>query len=162
MNFLQSVPGTDPLVVEGLFNAPIEQVYRAWTDPEELVQWFGRHPNGLAAAEIDLRIGGRYRFSFPPADGATAAFEGEYFAVEPNAGLGFSWSHVREFADGRREATPTSRVTVRFEPAGKATRIHLRHEGISSQDARFGVGQGWNESLARLQAFIAEKEGARS
>ena len=59
MSFLKSPAGTDPVIVEGLFRAPVARVYRAWTDPAQLVAWFGPAPKAMVSAEADVRVGGR-------------------------------------------------------------------------------------------------------
>jgi uncharacterized protein YndB with AHSA1/START domain len=154
MNVQDTAPVLDPVNLDGVFKAPVERVWRAWTEPDEVVAWFGLAPYSLASAEIDLRVGGRWAFSNEKTETHTAGMEGEYLAIEPNRKLEFSWSHVRTFADGRREATPVSRVTVLFEPMGKATRVRLVHSEIRSRDGREGVTRGWTTSFASLQAVF--------
>lgn len=153
--FLKSAPGLEPVVVEGVFAAPVERVYRAWTDPDELKAWFGLERHSLVSAEVDLRVGGRWRFVVSESEHERTSLHGEYLEIEPNARLAFSWRFLRENADGIREETGTSRVTVTFEAHGASTRVHLSHEGIATEDGRLGVGQGWNASLANLAASLA-------
>lgn len=63
---------------------------------------------------------------------------------------------MQEFADGTRESTDSSKVTVTFAEAGKATEVKLRHEAIRTEDARRGVGGGWNGCFGRLADLVAE------
>jgi uncharacterized protein YndB with AHSA1/START domain len=62
MEFVKSVPGDDPIVVEGYFAATPARVFEAWTDPDIVVKWFGRAPNSVLSAIIDLRPGGAWQF----------------------------------------------------------------------------------------------------
>ncbi len=154
MNFLHSEIGAEPVIVEGTLRGSLERVYRAWTDPEEIVKWFGLKSGAVLCAEIDLRVGGRWCFVMQDDEDGRACLQGEYLEIETGSRLAFSWRYVREFADGRHESTPESKVTVRFRPDGKATHVHLRHEGIVREDGRLGVGQGWNASFQQLGDWL--------
>ena len=158
MTLLHSAPGDDPVVIKGEFDAPVEKVDRAWTDPQEMAKWFGPAPEAANLAEIDLRVGGRWRYVFKRTGDRAEYVEGEYLTVERNASLAFSWSHVVETADGEREATPASRVTVNFEAAGGKTRVHLRHEAIQRETARRNVGS-WSRGFERLADRLSQSEG---
>ncbi len=73
--------------------APPERVYAAWTDPEKLIRWFGRADAtaGSFKADIDARVGGRFRISFSTAS-EYYEVSGVYREVVPNARLVFSWA----------------------------------------------------------------------
>lgn len=155
MNFLQSNLGEDPLVVMGRFDAPVERVFRAWTDPDEVTKWFGRNPGYLVSASIDLRPGGKWQFVTERTETQMSAFEGEYLDVQPNAKLAFTWSHVTETAAGERQQTPASQVSVEFQATDNGTRVLLRHERVASEDARTGIGHGWERSFEQLSDALA-------
>ncbi|WP_162906863.1 SRPBCC family protein [Algihabitans albus] len=159
MGFLRSPVGEEPVVLEGLFRAPLARVYRAWTDPEQIVQWFGpgreKGKGCLISATLDLRVGGHWHFVLSQDDGGRASLQGTYSVVETESCLSFSWCHVRETADGRREETPRSQVTVRFRAEGASTHVYLRHEGILREDGRKGVGGGWDASFQQLGDWLA-------
>lgn len=130
-------------------NAPPEKVYAAWTDPEQLVQWFG--PAGVEAgsvkAEIDLRAGGRYRISFN-AKGGYNEVGGVYRDVVANARLVFSWAW---------HSTPEreSLVTVLLKPEGAGTLLTFTHEQFADATARDNHERGWTELLAKLEFHLA-------
>ncbi|MEM5581891.1 SRPBCC domain-containing protein [Roseibium sp. AS2] len=153
--FLKSSPGLEPIIVEGLFRAAPARVFRAFTEPEEVRCWFVPKGGNLVSAEIDLKVGGRWRFVIERTGEKQIHFEGEYLAIDAPNRLEFSWRHVQEFANGERDATDSSKVIVTFLEAGKATEVKLRHEAIKSEDARRGVGGGWNGCFGRLADFVA-------
>lgn len=160
MSFLKSAPGAEPVIVEGLFPAPVERLFRAWTDPDEIIEWFGSAPRCLVSAQVDLRVGGRWCFVLEETAEKTSRLEGEYLEIEPDRCLVFSWNHITAFADGRHEATHTSRVSVTFTPHGKSTRVDLRHETIDRQDGRLGVGKGWELSFTSLENLFVHINGS--
>lgn len=155
MDFLRSDIGDEPVIVDGLFKAPVGRVFRAWTDPDEIIKWFGLKKGAVVSAEIDLRVGGQWCFVMEDGADSRASLMGEYLGIESEKLLEFSWRHVREHADGRREETPGSKVTVTFREEGAATRLHLRHEGIDRLDGRQGVGTGWNATFEHLGEWLS-------
>ena len=62
---------SDELTVSRVIDAPREEVFRAWTDPEEIKRWFGPGEFKTPEAEVDLRPGGSYRFVMQAPDGNT-------------------------------------------------------------------------------------------
>lgn len=158
MNFVQSAPGSDPIVVEGYFAASPERVFNAWTNPDVLRKWFGLTPNSLEIAEIDLRVGGSWRLMKSEAGNKTIGFEGQYQDVRPAERLVFSWSHVVSHESGEREQTAASIVEIDFTPKGKGTFVRLVHSAIASEDARRGVGGGWESSFTSLSDLMVENE----
>ncbi|MEM9632941.1 MAG: SRPBCC domain-containing protein [Pseudomonadota bacterium] len=154
--FLKSGPGQEPVIVEGLFRAEAARVFRAFTEPDEVSSWFIPKAGGLVAVDIDLKVGGKWCFVIEKTQEKQIHFEGEYLVIDAPNRLEFSWRHVQEFADGTREATDSSKVAVTFTQMGKATEVKLRHEAIKTEDARRGVGGGWDGCFGRLAAFVAD------
>ncbi len=150
MEFVISEPGDDPIIVEGYFAAAPAKVFEAWTDPNIVVKWFGQTPNSLHSATIDLRPGGTWRFLKSKDDVKSVGFEGQYLEIQPGEKLVFSWAHVITHANGEREATPYSRVEVTFTAKGKGTYVRLVHSAVRSEDARRGIGGGWEAAFTFL------------
>ncbi|KZM48478.1 SRPBCC domain-containing protein [Labrenzia sp. OB1] len=157
--FLKSDPGREPIIVEGLFRATPARVFRAFTEADEIGCWFVPKNGALVSAQIDLKVGGRWCFVIEKTEDRQIHFEGEYLAIEAPNRLEFSWRHVKEFADGTRDATDSSRVIVTFRKAGKATEVNLRHEAIKTEDARRGTGGGWNGCFEYLADFFTQQAG---
>ena len=154
VDFLKSPLGEDPVVAEALFVASPERLFRAWTDPEEIPHWFGRTPNSVKAASIDLRTNGAWRFEFEAEEGTVNAVHGTYLHIDPNRKLVFSWIHEMTGGDGFLESTPASIVTVTFKPTETGTRLRIRHEGTASESGRRGVGDGWSRAVASLKFWL--------
>ena len=131
------------------FAAAPEKVYAAWTDPEKLAQWFGPGAVevGSVKADIDLRVGGRYRISFN-ARGEYNQVGGVYREVVPDARLVFSWAW---------HSTPEreSLVTVSLKADGAGTLLTFHHEQFADTTARDNHQRGWTELLGKLEKFLA-------
>jgi uncharacterized protein YndB with AHSA1/START domain len=133
--------GTDPTtmrIVRDVPAAPL-RVWRAWTDPAELATWFW--PASYAAtAEIDLRIGGRYRVA---SAARGMAVSGEFVAVEEPNRLVQTWQW-----DGEDDVTL---VTTEFRGADDGhTEVVITHERFAAATDRDNHAQGWNDCLDRL------------
>ncbi len=153
MTFLVTEPGAEPVIVEGWFGAEPARVFRAWTDPDEVMKWFGHPQNRIASAEIDLRPGGAWRFTFPGADEKSFGFEGAYEDVSPHDRLVFSWRRFDADRSGASESGPFSRVEVAFSPKGAGTTVRLVHRALPD-DARRNVGAGWGGAFENLEKVL--------
>ena len=109
----------------------------------------------MIAADIDLKVGGKWRFVMNQKEAARGVLQGEYLVIEPDERLEFSWRYVTEYADGRMEETMDSRVVITFTPKGETTLLKLRHEGINAEEGRTGVGHGWGASFAHLGEWLS-------
>ncbi len=69
------------LSITRTFAAPRERVFQAWTDPEELKKWWGPDGYTTPSAEVDLKVGGSYRFAMKPPGGEVFFLSGEYREV---------------------------------------------------------------------------------
>ncbi|GGG16000.1 hypothetical protein GCM10010964_00410 [Caldovatus sediminis] len=137
------------LVLVRRFRASPALVYRAWTRPEMLAQWWGPHHTRVERAELDPRVGGRFRVVLVEAgSGQRHEVSGTYAEVEPERRLVFSWAWA---------STPerVSRVTVTFRPVVDGTEITLLHDRFADADTATRHRRGWTESLERLAARVA-------
>lgn len=130
------------------YNASPEKVWRAWTDPKALAQWFGPDPEGVVSvADMDVRVGGRYHIRFGVPGGEEHNVSGVYQEVVVNRKLVFSWAW---------QSTPerVSQVTVTLRPSGPGTELVFVHEKFYDQAARDGHNQGWTGAFAKLDRFL--------
>jgi uncharacterized protein YndB with AHSA1/START domain len=131
------------------FAAPRERVFRAFTDPEELKQWFGpTDGHAIPVAEVDLRVGGRYRIDLLGPSGSLYRIVGEYREIRPPERLVYTWRW--EIGEDVGETL----VTVEFFERGNATDVALTHEGLPTARAREGHEGGWTGSLGRLARCV--------
>lgn len=83
--------GERTVVMTQLLNAPRRIVFDAWTKPDHVARWWGRNGSSLVVCEIDLRIGGEYRFVELGPDGIEYPFRGEYLEISPPERLVYTW-----------------------------------------------------------------------
>jgi uncharacterized protein YndB with AHSA1/START domain len=125
----------------------VERVFAAWTQPARLREWWGPAPITCPAAEVDLRVGGRYRIANRYADGTIVWIIGEFEQVEPPHTLIYAWS---------LDPGPamSSRVTVRFSAKGDATEVTVHHQQLPDAELRDMHDQGWQKCLDGLVAYF--------
>lgn len=107
------------LVVTRVFDAPCERMWKAWSTPELIAQWFA--PVIMEVRELDLRPGGRFRFA-DPNDTASGEYTGMYITVAPLQELSFS---VLDFSITDDPSGVTAGFKVIFESVGEQTRMTL-------------------------------------
>jgi uncharacterized protein YndB with AHSA1/START domain len=128
-----------------------EKLWRAWTDPEAVKKWWGPDAGEtVSAAELDVRVGGRFRIVFGGADGLAHECAGVYKEVVPSRKLVFTWSWPR--------TTPerVSLVTIEFKRVPDGTELDFRHEQFFDEKARDDHKRGWTGLLEKLARFLQE------
>ena len=136
-----------------------EKVWRAWTDAQALKQCWGPGPGEpVAVAELDVRVGGRFRIVFGGKEGRDHEVQGVYVVVQPcrnNTGgkLAFTWTWPNTTPE--RESV----VTIVFKASGvgakEGTELEFKHEELFDESVRDGHKRGWTESFAKLDEFLA-------
>jgi uncharacterized protein YndB with AHSA1/START domain len=132
-----------------LVPATVEEVFRAWTDPEVMARWWGPGDNAVSHVELDPRPGGSYRLEFASVQGGTLVMAGTYIAVEPPRHLSFTW---RWEVGGPDDVE--SRVTVELTPAGEHTELVIVHGGFPDEAAAGPYSWGWDAALPKLVALF--------
>lgn len=131
------------------FDAPVERVWRAWTDPQALMRWFG--PAGtqrVLLAETDVRVGGGYQVGFITADGGEHHASGNYREVALHRRLVFTWA----WRDTPHEV---SLITLEFTAAGAGTDLAFLQTPFVDEATRDGHEDGWSGALDRLANHLA-------
>ena len=85
--------GSLTLVVRRLIPASPDAVFAAWTEPAHLLKWWGPRGVSLAAAEIDLRVGGRYRLANQYQDGSVLWISGVFEVIDRPHRITYTWAH---------------------------------------------------------------------
>lgn len=140
------------LQLKRIFAAPREKVFRAWTQPEELRQWFApTEEYSVRDAEVDLKVGGKYRIAMKHRDEKIShVVVGTFREVRPLEKLVYTW----HWEEAGPEA-PEMLVTVEFHDRGGSTEIVLTHEFFPDDKARDEHNKGWTGCLDRLAKFLS-------
>jgi uncharacterized protein YndB with AHSA1/START domain len=141
---------TAVLIVRRSIRASPARIFDAWTQPEHLKQWWGPKSVECIDAQMDLRVGGRYRIANQFPDGQILWISGEFEVIERPHRLVYTWQV------GPAEAA-TERVTVTFEAHGGATEVIVVHERIPTEAMRDMHEQGW---VGCLDGLVDYMEGA--
>jgi uncharacterized protein YndB with AHSA1/START domain len=141
--------------VERVINAPRGEVFRAWTDPDELRRWWGPGEHATHYAEIDLRPGGAYLLVIQGVEGDEMHLAGTFHEVAAPERLVYSWRWVRGWSDPAE-----SIVTVEFEDLGERTRIVLVHAALDDSPDPNGYRMGWDSGLDKLAATVERSSHA--
>ena len=141
----------EPVVLTRLIEAPRDQVFRAWTDPDQLRRWWGPGAFTCPEAEVDLRPGGTYRLAMAPTEGDPFVLGGTYREVDPPARLVYTWRwETGPAADGSE-----SLVTVEFHEHGGATKLVLTHTEFPESHGPAPYAMGWEGGLEKFEALLA-------
>jgi len=126
-----------------------EKVWRAWTDPQALKQWWGPGgPEAVSLVQLDVRVGGRFRIVFGGPRGEEHEVQGTYREVVANRRLAFTWSWPRTTPE--RE----SLVTITFKPAAGGTELEFVHAQHFDEKVRDGHLRGWSEAFVKLERYL--------
>jgi uncharacterized protein YndB with AHSA1/START domain len=132
--------------VTRIVRAPAANIFAAWTDPAAMAQWMT--PVGTATAEVDLRVGGRFRLVMA-GEHLCIEHTGEYRVIQPPELLVFTW---RSEFTGMRDTL----VTVRLTAHGvHETEIDVTHELATDEEAASHAG-GWGQLLDCLRTYLEE------
>jgi len=145
------------LLVRRVIRATPERLFAAWTEPAQLRHWWGPETVTCGAAEIDLRVGGRYRLANRFPDGSVWWIGGSFETIAPPRLLIYSWELAAGELAPEAPLPPvqaTERVTVRFEPRGDATEVIVQHERIADEAGRVSHEKGWLGCLDGLVAYL--------
>ena len=137
------------LVVRRVIPAPREDVFAAWLDPASLSQWMRPGDVGRATAEVEPRVGGRFRIVMSHG-GKDHEHRGEYLAIEPPSRLSFTW------VSASTDLQPTF-VTVEFLERDGGTEVVLTHRQLppARRDAH---RKGWTDILRKLGETLAARK----
>jgi len=151
-------PVKQELIITHIFDAPREAVWKAWSDPERLMRWWGPKTFTAPVCKVDFRVGGKYLFCMRSPDGQDYWSTGIYREIlEPERIV-----CTDSFADAQGKVVPAShygmsgdfplemQVTVTFEEHNGKTKLTLRHTGIPDGKMSDLTGQGWDESFDKL------------
>lgn len=136
------------LVLTRTFDAPRKLVFKVWTDPKHLAQWWGPRGFMTTVREMTVKPGGRWRYAMRGPDGKDYPFDGKYLDVIEPEKLVF---------EGTIHDMPEQRVwtEVTFTEDGNKTKVTVRQVYAFESDATRGAPIGWSQTLDRLGEHLA-------
>lgn len=144
------------LTLERLIDATPEKLYRAWTEPELLKQWFTPKPWTVASAQLDLRVGGSNVIVMRSPEGEEFPNRGVYLEIIPNQRLVFTDAYLDAWTPSDK---PFMTATISFEAVGNKTRYTARVQHWSNADResheKMGFHEGWGMATDQLAALVA-------
>jgi uncharacterized protein YndB with AHSA1/START domain len=149
-----TLPTDEQILITREFDAPKHLVYRAWTTPELVKRWWSGHRGAVTSAEIDLRVGGVWRYVMVANGGFEVAFHGEYREIVPDERI--VTTEVYEMPEA--EALPESEApinTITFTEADGQTTLTVLVQ-TTSKELRdtiidSGMEAGMQESMDVLE-----------
>ena len=145
-------PAAEPVIITHRFiKAPAALIFTAWTTPEHLKQWLGPRELEMISCEVDLRVGGGYRYVHRAPDGTEYAFSGKYLEIDRPRRM-VCTSVFEAFPDA--EAVDT--LTLEEKDGGTMITTHTRHASIQARDGHLagGMEAGMSTGYERLEALV--------
>jgi len=144
------------LVLTRIIDAPPEKVFKAWTDPELLKQWFAPLPYTTPVAELDVRPGGASLIIMRSPDGTDMPNRGVYLEVVENQRLVFTDNYTKAWELSEK---PFMTVILTFEDEGGKTKYTARvcHWTVPDREAheKMGFHQGWAQCTDQLAQLVS-------
>jgi uncharacterized protein YndB with AHSA1/START domain len=146
-----TLPSDREIVITRVFDAPARHVFEAWTTPDHVRRWWGDDKSPLVVCDIDLRVGGDWRYVQRGADGSEHGWHGTYREIEPSHRLVST-----EVYEGFPDAEAINTLTL-VEQDGKTTlSVTVRHKSRENRDGHLNSGMepGMQIVLDRLDELL--------
>ena len=147
-----TLPTDEQILITREFDAPKHLVYKAWTTPELVKRWWSGHRGEVKSAEIDLRVGGRWRYVMVADGGFEVAFHGEYREIVP--GRRIVTTEVYELP-GAPEGEGALNIVTFTEADGRTT-LTLLVQTASRQDRDAIIDSGMEAGMQDAMDLLEE------
>ena len=154
---------TNDVVITRIINAPVATVWKMWTDPDEIVKWWGPTDYTSPSARLDLRVGGQYVFAMraPEYQGGQESFtSGEYKEVIPMEKLVFT----QGLSDAKGDRLPADQLpadfpediltTIEFREVNGITELVITEKGWKPSTMSVFSYAGMHQSLDKMSALL--------
>jgi uncharacterized protein YndB with AHSA1/START domain len=150
-----TLPQDDQILITREFDAPKHLVYRAWTEPELVRRWWHANRGEMTVAEIDLRVGGTWRYVMVTPEGFEVAFRGEYREIVPNERIAST-----EVYEGMPDAEAVDTLTLAESDGRTTLTILVQHASKEHRDAHIesGMEDGLQDALDLVEQVAASLE----
>jgi uncharacterized protein YndB with AHSA1/START domain len=140
----------ETVTIETIIHASVDDVWKAWTFPAAILNWFGSDPNGkVLEASLDVIPGGNFEITFKDGDETKHTCSGEYTTVEAFSKLSFSW-------EWKNEPGIMSFVTILFTPENNYTLMHFEHANLGYA-SKHNYLTGWQNTFLKLDKLLTKK-----
>jgi uncharacterized protein YndB with AHSA1/START domain len=146
-----TLPSDRQILITREFDAPKHLVYKAWTTPELVKRWWHANRGEPTVAEIDLRVGGTWRYVMVTPDGVEVAFHGEYREIVPNERL--VSTEVYEGIPDAEEHAALNILTLTEQDGRTTLTVLVEHPTNEGRDAHinFGMEDGMQDAMDLLE-----------
>jgi uncharacterized protein YndB with AHSA1/START domain len=144
-----TLPADDQILITREFDAPKDLVYKAWTTPDLVKRWWSGKRGEVTSVDIDLQVGGKWRYVMVATEGFEVAFNGVYREITPNERI-----VATEVYEGMPESESLNTLTL-SELDGDRTRLEIlvQHEKKEHRDGHIesGMEAGMQEAMDALE-----------
>jgi uncharacterized protein YndB with AHSA1/START domain len=151
-----TLPSDTEILEERVFDAPRDLVFKTFTDPALIPEWWGPRASTTAVDKMDVRPGGEWRFINTDSDGTEHAFSGVYREVEPSRRLVYTFNY--EPLPGNHELVET----ISFEEIDGGTRMVDHVQFLTAEDRdgmiQSGMEKGATETMERMAELLARRQ----
>ena len=141
-----TLPTDEQILIEREFDAPRELVYKAYTTPELVKRWWHAKRGEVTSVEIDLRVGGRWRYVMTACGGPEVGFHGEYREIVPNERI-VSTEFYEGVPEGVSEDDATTLNTTTFTESGGRTKLTILIEAKNRMTRDAIIDSGMEDGL---------------
>jgi len=143
-----TLPSDDQILITREFDAPRELVFKAWTTPELVARWWAGERGKVTSIEIDLRVGGTWRYVMEANEGFEVAFHGEYREILPGERLVST-----EVFEGMPDAAAVDTLTLTEADGRTQMSLLVQHTSKEHRDGHInsGMEDGMQEAMDALE-----------
>jgi uncharacterized protein YndB with AHSA1/START domain len=146
-----TLPTKTQILITREFDAPKHLVYKAWTTPELIKRWWSANRGEVTVADVDLRVGGTWRWVMLTHRGFEVAFHGEYQEIIPNERI-----VCTEVFEGMPEAGAVNTLTLAEKNGRTSLAILVQHETQEHRDGHINSGMeaGMQDAMDLLEQAV--------
>jgi uncharacterized protein YndB with AHSA1/START domain len=147
-----TLPTDTQILIRREFDAPKHLVYKAWTTPELVKRWWNAKRGEVTIADIDLRVGGTWRWVMVTDDGFEVGFHGEYRELVPNEKI-----VTTEVYEGMPDAAALNTLTLTEQDGRTTMTLLVEHASKEDRDGHINSGMeaGMQDAMDLLEEVAA-------
>lgn len=143
-----TLPSDTQILITREFNAPARLVYKAWTTPDLIKRWWHANRGTVTSAEVDLRVGGKWRWVMVAHGSMEVGFHGEYMELVPDEKIVST-----EVFEGFPDAASVNTLTLEEKDGRTTLRVLVQHETREHRDGHINSGMeaGMQDAMDLLE-----------